>query len=164
MLTPTHLLVTVLIVMLLRLNRDEVFIALMFGVVIDIDHIFALPRYVEDNGWAAVLRQSWDDGTGLPWRSWLHHPMTAIVVGHLSEGWRYLLPLPFWAVHLGMDWLQLAVSDYNTAVESAILVLSATGITYVKYSDWARHTGHTGAGPFLEHMIASTRNRRAFGR
>jgi len=164
MLTPTHLLVTVLIVMLLRLNRDEVFIALMFGVVIDIDHIFALPRYVEDNGWAAILRQSWDDGTGLPWRSWLHHPMSAIVVGHLSEGWRYLLPLPFWAIHLGMDWLQLAVSEYNAAVESAILVLSATGIAYVKYSDWAQLTGHTGAGPFLEHMVASARNWRAFGR
>src|SRR3989339_2042025 len=101
MLTPTHLMVVVLAAMLLRLNRDEWFIALLFGVVIDADHLFAVPRYVSDNGWAALLRQSWDDASGLPWKSWFHYPMAAIVVGYLSIGWRMAPPLSPLGPHRG---------------------------------------------------------------
>jgi hypothetical protein len=158
MLTTTHLAVAVLAGMLLRLNRDEWFLAIMFGVVVDADHLFAVPRYVEANGWGAILRQTWDDGSGLPWRSWFHHPMSAIVVGHLSEGWRYLVPLPFWAVHLGMDWLQLAASEYNTLIESSILIGSVAGILYLTYVDWAALTGRTGVRPFSDHLLSSTRS------
>lgn len=149
MLSTTHLAVVVMAAMLLRLNRHEWFVALMFGVVVDADHLFALPRYVEDNGWSAVLRQTWDDASGLPWKSWLHHPMGAIVVGYLSLGWRLAVPLSFWATHVGMDWLQLAVGGYNTAVESAILVGSSAGIVFLGYSTWSARTGLSGLGLYL---------------
>jgi hypothetical protein len=157
MLTPTHLMVVVLAAMVLRLNRDEWFVALMFGVVIDADHLFAMPRYVSDNGWDALLRQSWDDGSGLPWKSWFHYPVSALVVGYLSVGWRLALPLAFWSAHLGMDWLQLQLAGYNTAAESAILVGSAAGVVYIGYSDWSLRTGRTGLSEYAGSLSRSAR-------
>lgn len=154
MLTPTHLMVVVLAAMIMRLNRDEWFIALMFGVVVDADHLFALPRYVSDNGWDAVLRQTWDDGSGLPWKSWFHYPVSAIVVGHLSLGWRFALPLAFWSTHLGMDWLQLQLATYNTIVESAVLLAATGGVLYIDYSDWSRRTGRSGLSSFASDLSA----------
>lgn len=157
MLSVTHLTVVVLAAMFLRLNRHEWFIALMFGVVIDADHLFALPRYVGDNGWAAVLRVSWDDSSGLPWKSWFHYPLAAVVVGHLSLGWRFALPLLFWSVHLSMDWLQPAIGGYNTAVESSILALSSAGIVYLSYTDWSARTGLAGLGVYASAQMGRSR-------
>ena len=158
MLTPTHLMVVVLVAMAMRLNRDEWFIALMFGVVVDADHLFALPRYVSDNGWDAVLRQSWDDASGLPWKSWFHYPVSAIVVGYLSLGWRLALPLAFWSAHLGMDWLQLQLAGYNTVGESAILVGSTAGALYIGYSRWSIRTGGSGLPGYAGSLRESARS------
>jgi hypothetical protein len=157
MLTPTHLMVIVLAGMLLRLSRDEWFMAMLFGVVIDVDHLFALPRYVADNGWPAILRQTWDDGSGLPWRSWLHHPMSALVVGYLSPGWRLALPLAAWAIHLGMDGLQLVLGDMNTVAESAILISSTAGIVAIGYSRWTVMTGMSGLRAYADFVARSSR-------
>lgn len=159
MLTPTHIVVVVLIAMLLRLDRNEWFIAVTFGVVIDADHLFALPRYVSANGWSALFNQSWDDASGLPWKSWFHHPMAAIVVGHLSPGWRFALPLAFWSIHLGMDGLQLMLGDLNTYVESSILLGASAGIVYVAYSDWSLTSGRTGMRAYADHVATSSRAR-----
>jgi hypothetical protein len=161
MLTPTHLMVVVLVAMAMRLNRDEWFVALMFGVVIDADHLFALPRYVSDNGWDALLRQSWDDGSGLPWKSWFHYPLSALVVGYLSLGWRFALPLAFWSAHLSMDWLQLQMAGYNTAVESTILAGSTAGILYIGYSEWSSRTGRTGLTEYAGSLSRSARRSMA---
>ena len=151
--------VVVLGAMLLRLNRDEWFIALLFGVVIDADHLFALPRFVSDNGWAALLRQSWDDASGLPWRSWFHHPMAAIVVGYLSIGWRLALPLAFWALHLGMDGLQLMLGGLNIVAESALLLGSTAGIISLTYSHWSLMTGGSGLKAYAGFVATSSKAR-----
>lgn len=155
MLTPTHLMVMILAAALLRLDRNEWFIALLFGVVVDADHLFAMPRYVSDNGWSAVLRQTWDDGSGLPWKSWLHYPMAAILVGHLSMGWRFAIPLSFWALHVGMDGLQIMLGDANTAVESCILAGSTAGVLVLAYRSWAASTGMSGAKAYLGSVATS---------
>lgn len=157
MLTPTHLMVVVLAAMLLRLDRNEWFMALLFGVVVDADHLFALPRYVSDNGWSAVLRQTWDDGSGLPWKSWLHYPMAAVVVGHLSVGWRFALPLSFWAIHVGMDGLQIMLGDANILVESCILVGAAAGIVFLGYRRWSTSTGMSGVKAYACSVKSSYR-------
>ncbi len=159
MLTPTHFAVFVLLGMLLRLDKGEWFVAFMFGVMIDADHLFALPRYVSDNGWSALLRQSWDDSSGLPWKSWFHYPVAAIVVGHVSEGWRFALPLAFWAVHIGMDGLQLMLGGMNTAVESAILIGPTSGIVLLAYREWSLTSGRSGLRAYADFVASSSRAR-----
>jgi len=159
MLTPTHFVVFLLMARVLRLDRNEWFAALMFGVVIDADHLFALPRYVSENGWSALLRQSWDDGSGMPWRSWFHHPMAAILVGHLSLGWRFALPLSFWMVHIGMDSLQTWLGDSNTLVESALLLGSSAGLVGLAYSEWSSTSGRTGLRAYADSVVTSSKAR-----
>lgn len=157
MLTPTHLIVAVLIGMLMTLDRDEWFIALTFGVLIDADHLFALPRYVSDNGWAAIFRPTWNDASGLPWKSLLHYPVGAAIVAPLAVGWRFLLPLTFWAVHVGLDELQNAALGYSTWIESALLVGTTAGIVSVSFSRWRAETGNASFQCFVRDVGARVR-------
>ncbi len=136
MLTTTHLALALMIGLLLNLNRDEWFIALSFGVVIDVDHLFAAPRYIGDNGIAAILRPSWDDGSGLPWKSLMHYPIGAFVMIPLSIGWRYLVPLLFWGMHVAVDQLQAYIVAWNTPIEIAVIAGSGLGIVAVAFSRW----------------------------
>lgn len=123
--------------MLLNLNRDEWFVALTFGVIIDADHLFALPRYVSDNGAGAILAPTWDDGSGLPWKSAFHHPEGAFVVGYLAIGWRLFIPFLFWGSHLLIDEFQLATLEYSAFIESIFLSAVVGGIVILGYKRWS---------------------------
>ena len=136
-LTTTHLLVAVLIGLLLNLNRDEWFVAITFGILIDADHLFAAPRYISDNGFGAVLSPTWDDGSGLPWKSVFHEPAGAFIVVPLAIGWRYMVPLVFWGSHVAADELQAATLKDSALVESALILATCAGILYVAYSRWS---------------------------
>jgi hypothetical protein len=120
----------------MNLDRNEWVVALSFGVLIDADHLFALPRYVSDNGAAAILRPTWDDASGLPWKSAYHYGEGAFVVGYLSLGSRLFFPFIFWGVHVAMDELQLAAIGYSTPIEVAILSSTVVGIVYIGYFRW----------------------------
>ncbi len=127
--------------MFLELNRDEWFVAITFGVLLDADHLFAVKTYVDNNGFDAIFRATWDDGSGFQWKSLFHYPVAAFVVAPLSVGWRYLLPLSFWAVHVGLDELQNSALAYSAAVESAVIVLAVVGILVVDSRRWSE-AGH----------------------
>jgi len=144
--------VSVLIGLLLSLNRDEWFIALTFGVLLDADHLFAAPRYISDNGLAAILRPTWEDGSGLPWKSLLHYPIGFFVVAPLSIGWRYLLPLLFWGVHVGIDEFQSATLEHTTAIESVLFVSTCLGIFAIKYRRWIALTPDGDLSGYLSHL------------
>lgn len=118
------------------MNKDEWFIAILFGVVIDADHLFGAPRYIEHNGWGALLRRSWDDGSGLPWKSLLHYPVGAFVVAPLSVGWRYFLPALFWALHLELDYIQTATGFWSTPIEAVVMTSSCFGIVFMLHRNW----------------------------
>jgi len=143
--------------MVMSLDRDEWFVALTFGVLIDLDHLFAAPRYIADNGWAAILRPSWDDGSGLPWRSLFHYPVGAFVVAPLAIGWRYFVPLVFWGLHVSLDQLQNSTLEYSTPVESAILVVVCSGIVYIGYRRWGELREETGFRLFLNDVSRKIR-------
>lgn len=152
MLTTTHLAVAVLLGLLLNLNRDEWFVALMFGVLLDADHIFAAPRYLSENGWEALFRPTWNDGSGLPWRSLLHYPIGFFVVAPLAAGWRFMLPLLFWGLHVGTDELQNATLSQSAVIESAVLAGACSGIFFVQYRKWAALTPGGGLPEYLSHI------------
>jgi len=121
----------------LGLDRDEWFVAITFGVLIDADHLFAAPRYISDNGWGAILAPTWDDGSGLPWKSAFHHPEGAFVVGYLSVGWRFFMPMLFWGSHVALDELQLATLEHSAVVETLLLAGIVSGIVLVGHSRWS---------------------------
>jgi len=138
--------------LLLNLDRNEWVVALSFGVLIDADHLFALPRYVHDNGAAAILAPTWDDGSGLPWKSAYHHGDGAFVVGYLSVGSRLFYPFIFWGIHVAMDELQLATIEYTTPIEAAIFSSVVVGIVYIGYFRWHALEPDKGFSDYLSHL------------
>lgn len=157
MLTTTHILAVVMIGLFLNLNKDEWFIALTFGVAIDLDHVLAAPRYISDNGVAAILRPSWDDGSGLPWRSLMHYPVAAFVVAPLSIGWRYFVPLLFWSTHLGIDYVQSATIAYSAPVEIAFMTACSAGIVFLVYRHWVDLRPDADFNQFVSYLNHSLR-------
>lgn len=157
MLTTTHLAIAVLIGLLLNLNRDEWFVAITFGVLIDADHLFAAPRYISDNGLGAIMKPSWDDASGLPWKSLFHEPVGAFFVVPLAIGWRYMTPLVFWGAHLLADELQVATLDQSAVVESVLFTGVVVAIVYVAYSRWSALSGDESFMVFLHESWAQTR-------
>jgi len=141
----------------MNLDREEWFVALTFGVLIDLDHLFAAPRYIAENGWSAILRPTWDDGSGLQWRSLFHEPMGAFVVAPLSIGWRYFVPLLFWGAHVTLDKLQNATLSYSTPVEASLLAVVCSGIVFVCYRRWGEGRDDVGFGLFLSDISARMR-------
>ena len=144
----------VLIGLFMNLNRDEWFVALTFGVLIDADHLFAAPRYISDNGLGAIMSPSWDDASGLPWKSLFHEPVGAFFVVPLAIGWRYMVPVIFWGTHVAADELQMATLGLSALVESVIIIAVCAGILYVAYSRWSALSAEPSFQLFLKQSWA----------
>lgn len=138
----------------MNLNRDEWFVALTFGVLIDADHLFAAPRYISDNGLGAIMSPSWDDASGLPWKSLFHEPVGAFFVVPLAIGWRYMVPVIFWGTHVAADELQMATLGQSALVESVIIIAVCAGILYVAYSRWSALSAEPSFQLFLKQSWA----------
>ncbi len=151
-LTTTHFAVAVLIGLLLNLDRNEWVVALSFGVLIDADHLFAIRRYVAANGYGAILAPTWDDGSGLPWKSAFHYAEGSFVVGYLSLGSRLFYPFIFWGVHVVIDDFQLATLKYSTPIETVVFTSTILGILSVGYHRWHRLEPDAGFREYLSHL------------
>lgn len=92
MLAITHLVVSLFLIQLLTLDRNDAFIALMFGVFIDLDHILGIEGYVRSKGLSAIFDFHSLMNPGGQWKSLLHNPVVLGVVGPLSVGWRFAVP------------------------------------------------------------------------
>jgi hypothetical protein len=151
-LTTTHLAAVILLGLLLDLDWNEWFVALLFGIGLDIDHIFAAPGYIGRNGVGAILAPTWDDGSGFVWRSVLHYPVGVFIVMPLAIGWRLMIPLVFWVSHLSIDYLQSATLAHSALVEGAFFAALCSGIFALGYYRWRVAYGNSGLVPFLLHI------------
>lgn len=132
--------------------------AITFGVLIDADHILAVPEYVSNNGLAAILKPTWDDGTGLVWRSVFHEPMGFFIVAPLAIGWRFMLPLLFWSSHVATDYLQAETLEHSAIVESVFLVVVCGGIVAVQYSRWRALRPESDFKDYVTHLLATVKD------
>lgn len=132
--------------------------AITFGVLIDADHLFAAPRYISANGWDAILRATWDDGSGHVWRSLFHEPIGFFVVAPLAIGWRFMVPLLFWGMHVGIDWLQNVTLEYSALVESVFLFLVVGGIVNLTYTRWRALRPGSSFSEYLAYLSSSIKS------
>lgn len=128
MLALTHLIVSLLLINLLTLDRNDSFVALLFGVVIDVDHLFGLKEYVDVHGAGSVLDLNSLMSADGQWKSLLHNPMAAMVVGPVAVGSRLALPLVFWGVHVTMDYAEDSVLGLFSVWEISLLVASTAAL------------------------------------
>lgn len=129
----THIVVSLLLIHALTLDRNDAFVALMFGVFIDFDHLFGLKSYVDVHGVAGVLDFDSLVNADGQWKSLLHNPIAVMVVGPVATASRLALPLVFWGVHLAMDFAEDAFLGLFSAWEILLLAGSAAALLLLSY-------------------------------
>lgn len=134
MIALTHLVVSLLIIELLHLDRNDAFVALVFGVFIDLDHLFGLRDYVHANGYRAIFDFHDMASPGGHWKSLMHSPIGVMVIGPVSIASRLAIPLVFWATHILMDIVQEQVLGVLSYTEGVFLFLAAAGLVTLRYS------------------------------
>lgn len=154
----THLAVSLLLIQLLMLDRNDSFVALTFGVLIDLDHLFGLKEYVGAQGIGGVLDfESLMNADG-QWKSMLHTPAAAMVVGPVATASRLALPLLFWGVHISMDFAEDTVLGLFSACEMLLLsgsVLALLWISYRKVSMFQPDLGFAGFVSYHSNRLSS---------
>lgn len=106
MLATTHLVVTILLIMILNLNRNETMVALTFGVFIDLDHLYGYGSYIRSEGIGGIINVSGMMEADVQWKSILHNPITFGMIAPLSHMFKIFFPVIFWSVHIFMDFIQ----------------------------------------------------------
>lgn len=158
MLSITHLIVSLLLVQLLNLDRNDAFVALVFGVFIDVDHLFGLKQYAESRGIAAVLDFDSLMNPGGQWKSMFHSPIAVGVIAPLSIGSRLAIPILFWAVHLVMDFAEDAFLGLFSAPEATLAALAGTALITLRYAKWLESGATGGIFGYMRSEAASIRN------
>jgi len=136
MLAITHVIVSLLLIQLLVLDRNEAFVAMMFGVFIDVDHLIGLGHYARPRGIASIFDLDTMMHAGGQWKSAMHSPIAVMVVGPLSIASRLAIPLLFWSVHIAMDYVEESVLGNFSTAEATLCVLaglSLIGLRYAKF-------------------------------
>jgi len=139
-------------------------VAITFGVLLDLDHVFAVERYVGNNGVAAMFNATWDDGSGEPWKSLMHYPVGIFVVAPLAIGWRFMVPLLFWGTHIGLDYLQSATLAYSAIIESLVLSALFAGVITVHYRRWRSERPGGNFAQYVSYVSSYIRRALSLGR
>jgi len=119
----THLLVVLLMIHLLHLDKNEAFVALLFGVLIDIDHIFGIPEFVRTNGIFNITNKEMLLSAPIQWKSAFHSPMAILIVAPSSASFRFTLPLLAWGIHIAMDAIQIEFLGVASLVEILFMLM-----------------------------------------
>ncbi len=121
-------------IQLMNLDRNDAFIALVFGVFIDLDHLFGLKEYTEARGITALLDFDSLMNPGGQWKSLFHNPMAIGVIAPLSAGSRLGIPILFWGVHLIMDFAADMFLGLFSAPEALLLALAGIALVSIRYA------------------------------
>lgn len=129
----THLVVSLLLIQLLTLDRNDAFVALTFGVLIDLDHLFGLKDYVAAQGVAGLYDFDSLMHADGQWKSMLHNPVAVMVVGPVATASRLALPLLFWGVHMVMDFAEDSFLGLFSAAEIGLLACAGFALCWLSY-------------------------------
>jgi len=149
MLATTHLIASLLLIQLMSLDRNDAFVALLFGVFIDVDHFFGLKDYVAANGASGLFHLEDLMHPEGQWKSLLHSPMAAVVVGQVSVASRLAIPVLFWGAHLVMDYVQESFLGVFSIAEMAFCASLLSILVWIRYSGFARDRPE---GSFVDYL------------
>lgn len=136
MIAATHLIVSLLLIRVLHLDRNDAFIALLFGVFIDFDHLIGLGNYAKANGFRSVFDFHSLMNPGGHWKSMFHNPVALAVVGPLSVASRLAIPLIFWGVHMAMDFVETSYLGPLSSPEAIFLGLATCALIALRYTSY----------------------------
>jgi len=146
----------------MNLDRNDAFVALLFGVFIDLDHLIGFGNYAETKGVASLDLESLMDPGG-QWKSALHRPMAIMVVAPASIASRMAVPLVFWGLHVAMDYAQQSFLGNLSQVEAALLVFAGLALAATRYSKLIEGTPNASLSQYLTAELSYLRS-VSFGR
>jgi len=149
MIAITHLVVSLLLIELLTLDRNDAFVALLFGVFIDFDHLIGLKDYAKANGIRAIFDFDSLTHAGGQWKSLLHSPVAIAVVGPISVASRLMIPLLFWGVHISMDFVEESFLGNFSTLEAMLLAIAGIGLVTIRYGKYLQSYA---AGTFSQYL------------
>jgi hypothetical protein len=157
MLALTHLIVALLLIQILVLDKNDAFVALVFGVFIDLDHFFGLRDYAQTNGIKAVFDLDSILNPGGHWKSMMHNPIALAMVAPLAFVSRLAIPVVFWGVHVAMDIVQEGFLGQFSQAEAMLAFLSLALLVSLRFSMYI-DAGHDGdLRKYLKSEISSVR-------
>ena len=145
MMFPSHLLGTVLLGLLLSRVRPfsprDWFIAVGFGVIIDLDHLLQLPAYVQANALASLHPANLGVlmSYGASWQGFMHKPIALLVVAAACVALSSALPLVFWGLHMFQDFvIATRFVVFGSPMEWAIIATLAGLVLALLWADHRR--------------------------
>ncbi len=149
MLALTHLLLVLLLISWFGLDRKVAFSTILFGVLIDIDHIIGIVEFVGQQGWGNVLNIQAALESDIQWKSLLHSPEGIMFVAPVVLSSRMVIPLVAWSLHLVMDHVQVHYLGIMSPVELLIMALLALCLLLIDRSRYVALGGRTSMRPFF---------------
>ncbi len=108
MLAITHLIIALIIIRALDLDGCSALLTLLFGVFIDLDHLFAVPQFVTEVKAQGIKDIDAAMDLSIQWKSAIHDPSAILLVAPCSMMVRLLAPLLAWIAHIALDSVQIA--------------------------------------------------------
>lgn len=158
MLTVTHIVVSLLLVQLLSLDKNNAFIGLVFGVFIDLDHLIGLGSYAQTNGLRPLTDWHTLTDPGGQWKSLFHSPIALGVIVPMSFVTMLAVPLVFWAVHVSMDFVEESFLGNFSSIEAMLLVISSVALVLIRYSKYTESYSLGSFEDFLRSELRGLRN------
>jgi len=140
MLALTHLVLAVVLIRWFNLDRNAAFATLLFGVFIDLDHIFGIIDFVaRDPGNALNLDAALS--SDIQWKSLAHSPVGILFVAPVALAANTVIPILAWGLHLVMDYVQIYYLGIASPVEMLLLTLLVIGLLYIERMEYQAATG-----------------------
>ena len=158
MLSITHIAVSLVLIQVLSLDRNNAFIAMVFGVFIDLDHLIGLGSYAKSSGLLPLTDWNTLVNPGGQWKSLLHNPMALAAVVPMSLVMVVAVPLIFWGVHISMDYAEEMLLGNFSSVEATLLVLSFSGFAILRYSKYLESYSLGSLSSYLKFEIGSLKS------
>ncbi len=150
MLALTHLVFALVLISAFRLDRNNAFAVLLFGVLIDLDHTFGLVEFIAREGVTNTLDYKAAMASNIQWKSMFHSPEAVVLIAPLSISYRYAVPFMAWAAHLTMDYVQINYLGVMSGLEFLLLGLLAVTLLYSELRARRNDVPNTGVRELLE--------------
>jgi hypothetical protein len=123
LLAIADVLTSLILIRAFSLDRNQAMAVLMFGFLIDLDHLFGMAEYVSQDQGANLLSIRHAMAADVEWKSLMHQPVTFVIVAPVALLFTYALPLLAWALHLLMDFVQTSYLGVASIPEMALTVV-----------------------------------------
>ncbi|NLT36966.1 MAG: hypothetical protein GXX95_02250 [Methanomassiliicoccus sp.] len=141
MLATTHLLFALILIGWFGLDRKAAFAVLLFGVLIDIDHVLGMAEFVAKEGVENSLNLQAALSSDVQWKSLLHSPQAVLFVAPVVLGFRMVLPLVAWSAHLLMDYVQMNYLGICSPAEMFLMGLMALVLLHMRRAEFSATSG-----------------------